>query len=70
MTIIIYVIVMIVTIIIKPNYLYDNDNDGSMKQFGNKEVDTYISLPEYGVIISVLTYLFVLIYVFVLAKIQ
>ena len=53
--IIIYIIFILVIVIMKPNFLYDNQNE-KFREFGSLPGQTYLTLPITAIIGSIVIY--------------
>ena len=68
-SIIIYIIVMITIIFIKPNFIYDN-NEKKFKSFGFDNDKTIFTMPVLSLTICVAIYMILLIYAIVIKKLK
>ena len=55
--VVIYIIIMLIIITIKPAFLYDH-NRGQFREFGSKPGQTYLSLIVFGILLSVILFYF------------
>lgn len=68
-TIFVYMMIMVLVIAIKPEFLYDK-KEKRFRDFGMGRDNSIFALPEFGMIMSVMVYLVSLLYVTVLTKLK
>lgn len=67
--IIAYVLTMSIIIIVKPRVMYD-DEQKKFKTFGTKENETILAMPIVGITMCIVVYLIVVMYSFIIKKLQ
>lgn len=68
-SIIAYIIVMIIILVIKPNFIYDDEHK-TFKSFGFSENQTITALPIFSVVLCILIYLILIIYTLAIKKLK
>jgi hypothetical protein len=68
-TIIVYVLIMCGIVILKPQSMYD-DSQKHFKQFGIDNGKTIFALPIIGIVMCILSYIFVMMYYLVILKVK
>lgn len=68
-TLVMYVLLMGSLFVSKPDFMYDKKN-GKFRHFGTHKEETILSMATVGISSSILIYLFVTIYIFLLSKLK
>lgn len=68
-SVIIYVVIMIVIIVMKPNFLYDKENK-KFKQFGTNKNETIVPIHIIGLTLCILIYFIIMVYMLLLHAIS
>jgi len=58
-SIFIYIIIILIIVIIKPDFIYDHNNK-KFREFGLTDNKTLLNLISFGIITSILIYIFVI----------
>lgn len=69
MAIITYILAMLLLIITRPSFLYDEQTNKS-KNYGSGDNESLIAFPITGTILCVFIYLFTTIYILVISKLK